>query len=221
MIDMKQKIKENQRKQRTVVDAFHKKIREEALPNLREKKIAHIRRVDELQDKIHKKWISKKDSARERLKASKEKHRSNVGVLGDAIKEQQRKQREKAQEQIDKAKSVFKNIVQKNRKIIENRKMTRRMREKRKGKLLFACPTMPSRDLADHLSYSPSYSSVPDPEYAGILTHCFKGRTVPDQKFADSLAYSPKHPEASKPELAEATMLSCKLSLVKVLRKEP
>ncbi|MCE8428533.1 MAG: hypothetical protein J5U19_09120, partial [Candidatus Methanoperedens sp.] len=87
MIDMKQKIKENQRKQRTVVDAFHKKIREEALPNLREKKIAHIRRVDELQDKIHKKWISKKDSARERLKASKEKHRSNVGVLGDAIKE--------------------------------------------------------------------------------------------------------------------------------------
>lgn len=225
MIDVKQKIKENQRKQRVVVDAFHKKIRDEAVPFLRAKKIAHSRRVDELQDTIHDKWTLKKDSAREQLKASKEKHRTNVGVLGDTIKAQQTKQRANAQAQIDKAKSVFENIVKKNRNIIENRKMTRRMREKRKGKLLFACPTMPTQDFSDHLSYSPSHSTVPDPEYAGTLTHCFKGTTVPDPKFADKLAYSPKHPEASKPEFAEATMLSCKLSLMpKVIlekRKEP
>ncbi len=222
MIDVKQKIKENQRKQRAVVDAFHKKIRDEAVPFLRAKKIAHSRRVDELQDNIHEKWTSKKESAREQLKAAKEKHRANVGVLGVAIKAQQRKQRANAQEQIDKAKSVFKNIVQKNRKIIENRKMTRRTREKRKGKLLFACPTMPTQDFSDHLSYSPSHSTAPDPEYAGTLTHCFKGTTVPDPKFADKLAYSPKHPEASKPEFAEATMLSCKLSLMpKVLLENP
>jgi hypothetical protein len=214
MIDVKRKIKENQKKQRAVVDAFHKKIREEAVPNLRAKKIAHSRRVDELHDTIHEKWILKKDSARKQLKAAKEKHRANVRALGNEINAHQRKQRANAQEQIDKAKSVFKNIVQKNRKIIENRKITRRMKEKRKGKLLFACPTMPTKDFSDHLSYSPSHSTAPDPEYAGTLTHCFKSTTVPDPKFADALAYSPKHPEASKPEFAEATMLSCKLSLM-------
>lgn len=214
MIDVKQKIEENQRKQRAVVDAFHKKIRDKAVPFLRAKKIAHSRRVDELQETIHEKWTLKKDSAREQLKAAKEKHRTNVGVLGDTIKAQQKKQQVNAQTQIDKALFVFKNIVQKNRAIIENRKMTRRNKEKRKGKLLFACPTMPTRDFSDHLSYSPSHSTVPDPESAGIMTHCFKGTTVPDPKFADKLAYSPKHPEASKPEFAEATMLACKLSLM-------
>ncbi|VVB93702.1 Uncharacterised protein [uncultured archaeon] len=214
MIDVKEKIRENQRKQRTVVDAFHKKIQEEAVPYLRAKKITHSRRVDKLQDEIHEKWTRKKESAREQLKAAKEKHRTNVDVLGETIKTQQRKQRANAQAQIDKARSVFETIVKKNRDIIQNRKMTRRMKEKRKGKLLFACPTMPTQDFSDHLSYSPSHSTVPDPENAGTLTHCFKGKTVPDPKFSDSLAYSPKHPEASKPEFAEATMLSCKLSLM-------
>jgi len=92
MIDVKEKIKENQRKQRAVVDAFHKKIRDEAVPFLRAKKIAHSRRVDDLQDNIHEKWTLKKDSAREQLKAAKEKHQANVCVLGDTIKAQQKKQ---------------------------------------------------------------------------------------------------------------------------------
>ncbi len=219
MIDVKEKIKENQRKQRKVVDAFHKKISEETVPYLRAKKIAHSRRVDILQNNIDEKWKLKKDSAREQLKAAKEKHRANVVIQDEIIRSQQKKQQANAQAQIDKALFVFKNIVKKNREIIESRKMTRRMREKRKGKLLFACPTMPSRDFSDHLSYSPSHSTVPDPENAGTLTHCFKSSTVPDPKFADTMAYSPKHPEASKPEFAEATMSSCKLSLMR--RKEP
>ncbi|MFZ3060119.1 MAG: hypothetical protein WA102_10325 [Candidatus Methanoperedens sp.] len=214
MIDVKQKIKENQRKQRAVVDAFHKKIREEAVPYLRAKKIAHSRRVDKLQDDISEKWTIQKKSARQHVKEQKEKHRANVCVLEDTIKSHQKKQRANAQAQIDKALSIFENTVRKNREIIEKRKMTRRMREKRKGKLLFACPIMPSRDFSDHLSYSPSHSTVPDPEYAGTLTRCFKSATMPDPKFADSMAYSPKYPEASKPEFAEATMLSCKLSLM-------
>ncbi|MFZ2411187.1 MAG: hypothetical protein WAW23_06425 [Candidatus Methanoperedens sp.] len=214
MIDVKQKIKENQRKQRAVVDAFHKKIREVAVPYLRAKKIAHSRRVDKLQDDIHEKWILKKESVREHVKAQKKKHRANVGVLEETIKSHQKKQRANAQAQIDKAQLIFKNTVRKNREIIDKRKMTRRVREKRKGKLLFACPTLPSRDFSDHTSYSPSHSTVPDPEYAGTLTRCFKSATMPDPKFADTMAYSPKYPEASKPEFAEATMLSCKLSLM-------
>lgn len=214
MIDVKQKIKENQKKQRAVVDAFHKKIRVEAIPYLRGKKIAHSRRVDELQDEIHEKWTLKKESAREHVKAQKEKHRADVGLQEDIIRSHQKKQQANAQAQIDKAQSIFKNIVKKNRDIIEKRKMTRRMKEKNNGKLLFACPTMPSRDFSDHLSYSPGLSTIPDPEYAGTLTRCFKSSTVPDPKFADTMSYSPKHPEASKPEFAEATMLSCKLSMM-------
>ncbi len=222
MIDVKQKIKENQRKQRAVVDAFHKKLREEVNPYLRRKKIAHSRRVDELQDKIREKWTIKKESARQHVKEQKEKHRANVDVLEETIRSHQKKQRANAQAQIDKAQSIFKNTVKKNREIIDKRKMTRRVREKRKGKLLFACPTMPSRDFSDHTSYSPGLSTVPDPEYAGTLTRCFKSATMPDQKFADTMAYSPKHPEASKPEFAEATMLSCKLSLMpKVILENP
>ncbi len=94
------------------------------------------------------------------------------------------------------------------------------MKEKNKGKLLFACPTMPTRDSSDHLSYSPGLSTAPDPEYAGTLTRCCKSSTIPDPKFADTLAYSPKHPEASKPEFSEATMLACKFSLMSK-RKRP
>jgi len=167
-----------------------------------------------LQENIHEKWTSKKENAREHVKAQKEKHRANVKLLGDTIISEQKKQRANAQIQIDKAHSLFKTVVTRNREIIDKRKMNRRIKEKNKGKLLFACPSMPSRDFSDHLSYSPSHSTVPDPENAGTLTHCFKSSTVPDPKFADKLAYSPKHPEASKPEFAEATMLACKLSLM-------
>lgn len=224
MTDVRRKIRENQKKQRAIVDAFHKKIREDAIPYLRQKKIAHIRRVDELQDNIHETWVTKKESAREHVKAQKEKHKANVLLLDEKIISEQKKQRANAGLQIDKAHSSFKTIVSRNRDIIEDRKMKRRMKEKNKGKLLFAGPTMPSKDFSDHLSYSPGFSLTPGPEYAGTLTKCFKRSSLPDPKFADTMAYSPKHPEASKPELQEATMLACKFSLMpkpRTERKEP
>jgi len=224
MIDVKQKIRENQERQRAIVDAFHKKIREEAIPFLRQKKIAHIRRVDELQDDIHEKWVSKKENAREHVKAQKEKHKANVRLLDETIISEQKKQRANANLQIEKARSSFKTTVTRNREIIESRKMNRRMKEKNKGKLLFAGSTMPTKDFSDHLSYSPGLSTSPDPEYAKTLNTCFKSSTLPDPNFADVMAYSPKHPEPSKPELQEATMLPCKLSLMpkpKLERTEP
>ncbi len=219
MTDAKEKIKKNQRIQRALVDAHQKNMRDVVRPYLRKKKICHSERVEELTRKSDEKAGMQIEMAREHLKKQKEAHREDLKVQKEHIRQQQIKQRVTARAQTENKNAKILPVIKENRRKIEVLKRNSRKNDQQKGKLLFAYPTMPSKDFADSTTYSPKQSGIPDPEFAEKITYSPAHSTVPDVKFADKTAVSSSFSSVSKPQFAEGTMHSCKHSTAFKLKK--
>ncbi len=211
---VKQKIRDNKRKQREHVTAYQKKLREEIKPKMREKKRKLTAKVEKREKEVKRKGREQIAKARNIQKEKVRLFRAKVSEVKEKIRLGQRKQREIGREQKEKQELVLKPIIEKNRQKVEETKRVCREREKSKGRMLFAYSTMPSKKFADSTTYSPKHSTVPDPEFRTKMDYSPKHSTVPDSKFSDSLTYSPKHSTVPKPEFAEATTYSPKHTTV-------